>query len=124
MVTIDVVYAVAESKGGALVLSVDGFESRTVQRVFDTAWETVFNLKNHPLLWLKSKFQGFNYNNKLISSRQNEPPLKSYGIVAAFWYRKTNGEPPAAMQAIYDYVHEQNIEEAAEVKRLQSMFRP
>lgn len=39
-------------------------------------------------------------------------------------YRKTNGEPPAAMQAIYDYVHEQNIEEAAEVKRLQSMFRP
>ena len=39
-------------------------------------------------------------------------------------YRKTTGEPPAAMQAIYDYVHEQNIEEAAEVKRLQSMFRP
>ena len=50
MVTMDVVYAVAESKGGALVLSVDGFDSLTVRRVFDTAWETVFNHKNHTLL--------------------------------------------------------------------------
>ena len=39
-------------------------------------------------------------------------------------YRKTNGEPPASMQAVYDYIHEKNIEKAADVKRLQSMFRP
>ena len=39
-------------------------------------------------------------------------------------YRKSNGEPPAAMQAVYDYIHEKNIEKAADVKRLQGMFRP
>ena len=38
-------------------------------------------------------------------------------------YRAENGEPPAAMQAVYDYIHEQHIEEAAEVKNYQDMYK-
>ena len=37
-------------------------------------------------------------------------------------YRKTNGEPPAAMQAVYDYLHQKYIDEAKEIKVMQQMY--
>ena len=38
-------------------------------------------------------------------------------------YRDEHGEPPVAMQAVYDYLHEKQIEEAAEVKHYQDMYK-
>jgi ferritin len=38
-------------------------------------------------------------------------------------YRRQTGEPPAEMQAVYDYVHQKNIEKAKLVKVAQASFR-
>ena len=38
-------------------------------------------------------------------------------------YRKTEGEPPAPMMAVYEYLHERQIAEAAKVKAMQAMFK-
>lgn len=38
-------------------------------------------------------------------------------------YRKEKGEPPASMLAVYDYLHQKQIDNAAEVTSLQSMFK-
>lgn len=37
-------------------------------------------------------------------------------------YKSEKGEPPAAMMAVYDYLHEQHIDDAARAKALQAMY--
>ena len=38
-------------------------------------------------------------------------------------YRNLNGEPPESMLAVYDYLHEKQIEAAGEVKALQALYK-
>lgn len=38
-------------------------------------------------------------------------------------YRSQHGEPPAPMMAVYEYLHEQQIEKASAVKAKQSMYK-
>lgn len=38
-------------------------------------------------------------------------------------YRKTNGEPPAAMLAVYDFIHKRSIDKLADARRYQEVYK-
>ena len=38
-------------------------------------------------------------------------------------YRKEHGDPPESMLAVYNYLHEKQIDDAAEVKAMQGMYK-
>ena len=38
-------------------------------------------------------------------------------------HRRTHGEPPAAMMAVYEYVHQKHIDALAEARRYQDLYK-
>lgn len=38
-------------------------------------------------------------------------------------HRRSHGEPPATMMAVYDYIHKRHIEKMAEARRFQEIYK-
>ena len=73
----------------------------------------------------KDEFPEFSRTFDTLSRQEMEHKSMLHSVVTAAIekYREEHGEPPTDMQAIYDYLHQKSIDNAAEVKTLQGMFR-
>lgn len=60
-----------------------------------------------------------------LSMDEMEHMSKLHGAVVEIIeeYRKEHGEPPKEMLFLYNYLHEKHIDDAAEVKTMQAMYK-
>lgn len=58
-----------------------------------------------------------------IEEMQHVDRLHNQVVTEIRNYRNAHGEPPAEMQAVYDYIHEHHIEKASKIKAMQMQYR-
>ena len=63
------------------------------------------------------------FYNMSLAEMQHMENLHAMVVEIISEYRRTNGEPPAVMMELYEYLHGKHIEDATEVKVMQNTFK-
>lgn len=100
---------------------------KIIGKISERIEDEIQDAKNYTLLALevKDEFPEMGRILYTISLQEMEHMRMLHdGVVAMIAkYRSENGEPPGKMMAVYEYLHEKQIEKAAEAKTIQAMYK-
>ena len=100
---------------------------KIIEKISDRISDEIEDAKDYTLLALEIKDDYPDMGRILytISMQEMEHMRMLHDGVTAIInrYRTERGEPPEKMLAVYDYLHQKQIENAAEAKTIQSMYK-
>lgn len=100
---------------------------KLIRKLEDLIEEEIHDVKKYAKLALEVKDEHPLLAQTLyaISTQEDSHQAALHGEVVKIIeeYRKEHGEPPVAMMAVYEYIHQKHIDNLAEAKRYQGLFK-
>lgn len=100
---------------------------KLIQKLEDMIEDEIHDVKKYAKMAaeLKAEHPGLAQALYTISTQEetHQAALHTEVVKLIQEHRRTHGEPPAAMMAVYDYVHEKHIEALAEARRYQDIYK-
>lgn len=100
---------------------------KLIQKLEDLIDEEIHDVKKYAKMAaeLKAEHPGLAKVLYDISGQEDTHQAAIHGEIVKIIqeYRKTKGEPPANMMAVYEYLHKQSIDKLAEARRYQEVYR-
>jgi len=100
---------------------------RIIEKISDRITDEIGDARTYALMALETRDDHPDLSRTLITISLQEMEhmrmLHDAVVNVIAEYRKTNGEPPEKMMAVYEYLHKKQIEAAAEAKNIQAMYK-
>ena len=100
---------------------------KIIQEVTELIHEEIEDVKRYAELasQVKAEYPGLAQVFFTLSTQEDSHQAALHAEVVKIieQYRRTKGEPPAEMQAVYDYLHKQAIDRLAEARRYQDIYK-
>ena len=100
---------------------------KIIQKLVDLIDDKIHDVENYAKLAIEVKATNPGlaqvFYNISAQEEQHQAMLHSEVVKLIENHRKTKGEPPAAMMAIYDHEHKKYIKHLAEARRYQEIYK-
>ena len=100
---------------------------KLIQKLEERIEEEISDVKHYAMLAAEVKAEHPSLAHVLftISGQEDAHQAAIHGEVVKIIeeYKRTHGEPPAAMKAVYDFMHKRHIEKLEEARRYQEIYK-